>query len=422
MDIVSNGIRNVVSLVIVSCRWFARSNKISKLSTQLDQSSQQVDNCQFAMSNKWFKNVLLLNGVNLFDSDSKYDKLIGRVFIVFNYISNIYRIALNVSLIVFGISVFRDLLFIAIAVCGMVAHVQLARNRKIIASVLNDFSSKIPATAKESLIRTQRKYIGLVLFATISEVTRRCLLWADEGTARYLRRANMKLTTANFGLHVFCAFEVFSYSHFTYGWLLHTMVIYAYMFKVMLAADVAFYDRSSSAVTKIASENSHEIMKVVKIVRKERHDMATLKKVMSDSLSLFPLLWFSSLFIETTMRLVHFTKEFHHATMYYIAIKWSSYLICLLFAVWVTVLVEDIVASEATRAYTLTNALNRINAVCWETQVETLGLTMEVGNFQSQRPSAWGLFDLKKSVILNFMGTAIPFSVMINEFVAVAKS
>lgn len=45
----------------------------------------------------------------------------------------------------------------------------------------------------------------------------------------------------------------------------------------------------------------------------------------------------------------------------------------------------------------------QINSMAWETQVEALGLVMEVGNYQSQRPSAWGLFDLKKSIILNFM-------------------
>lgn len=103
-----------------------------------------------------------------------------------------------------------------------------------------------------------------------------------------------------------------------------------------------------------------------------------MKKVLTDCLSLFPLTWFASLFIETTMRLVHFTK-LANATLYYIGIKWASYVICLLYAIWVTVLVEDIVGSETGRAYSLTNALNKINTVDWETQVETLGLVMEVG-------------------------------------------
>lgn len=131
---------------------------------------------------KWFRAALMTNGVDLLGTTSKRDRILVRFFLVWNIISNIYRIALNITLIVAGVSVFRDLLFIAIAACGIVAHMQLHRNRERINSTLRQMAVQMDPAEKQKLLSAQKKYAFMCFFATFSEVFRRCLLLANEGT------------------------------------------------------------------------------------------------------------------------------------------------------------------------------------------------------------------------------------------------
>lgn len=139
----------------------------------------KIDNQQ--IMSKWFKWALITNGCDLLRDLSRGQRLVCKCFTVLNVLSNVYRIALNISLIISGISVFRDLLFIAIAVCGIIAVAQLKRNGKQIAHTLKSMAARLEPMERQQLLQLQSQYALMCFFATLSEVTRRCLLLYDEG-------------------------------------------------------------------------------------------------------------------------------------------------------------------------------------------------------------------------------------------------
>ncbi|KAI1294928.1 hypothetical protein HDE_05911 [Halotydeus destructor] len=373
--------------------------------------------------NVWFRCALLTNGVILSDRQvlPRYVRYLSTGLSFANLISNVYRIVLNVILICAGYSIYRDIMFITMAALSIIGQYQVMANRKKISRTIMHVLRVVKAQDRARLHNLGRNYGFLMLTGTAVEVVRRCCLWYMEGTALYLKRTNLKLSHSNFYLDSFCAFDIISFSHFTFGWIIQTMVIYGFIFKLIEAYDDQFYESSCLQVVENLASDDKRMLAMISKIRHRHHELIMRKKSLMESLNLLPLLWYASLFMETTTRLVHFTSSFKTITLEFIMVKWSSYAISLLFAIWVTVQVEDIVSTESRRAYTLSNTLNKIDCNSWDIQAEIFGLTLEIGNNHGQRPSACGFFDLKKSIILSFMGAAIPFSVMINEFVAAAR-
>ncbi|KAI1286460.1 hypothetical protein HDE_10928 [Halotydeus destructor] len=358
---------------------------------------------------------MFLNGIQVYDDKCKTANKFFRVlFIVYNYFhlgKNIYAFELNAVNM-------KKFVFICVHLTAILSHHSLLVKAKGMRHFYKSMVTLMPTEQRDHLRIVARKGLTLWLLGVSCGLASGILRCYRYGTDRFLLEEYLIDLAAEkaWYKHLFVATDILLFNILSIGWYLGTVVIYAHTLNAIGQLDVTYFTIYGDLKRMDNLKDHHSHYHSMRVVW---HKMAAIKETFDEIFSLQPFLWFVCLFIECSLTLILFKYDYQsYATQSILTIfidNWSLYFLRAIFVSGATFAVDKVNSRGKKLYLTFSGTLLEKNQR--HCDMDVFFLVSEIRQSLTIKSSCWGAFNLNKTVILMFVNSVIPFSVLVLDLV-----
>lgn len=361
-------------------------------------------------SSLWFKYmdmILIMNGLNIYKYSGKFNFikwLLRGCSILYSHILLCHSILTYVNRMDDPYS----LLFLMQLFFGVVSFQSIIRNRRKIASIVEEVCSCSNQVILSNLFRASKAIFILWLLVLFLQTTLLSCQWYFLGTQKWMSQFLFPTAGPITAFHHFIvACDITFWVLFVIGFVVGAICSFVY---ILFCLNKLYMNRMKNLAEKL--EMSQTLARNLECFREVRAKYQGLKETANDIFGLTVCGYFAECYLETGLRLANDDSNIQKS-LYTLVTDWGLYglqvLILLAFILFLSKLSDREEACEKRLLRKL--VANRCRS--YDIDYQKMMLVIEITQSPIVPVTGWNVFVINRSLLLGFLGSVIPFAVLI---------